>query len=174
MELLLGCGHRRQKQLHLLGRQDWDNLVTVDINPKADPDYILDLNNLPYPFEDNTFDEIHAYEVLEHIGKQGDYKFFFSQFQEFYRILKPEGHLFFTCPSYRSTWAWGDPGHTRVITAGSLSFLDQEAVKGNIGRTAMTDYSEFYTGNFKRMYINETDEFLHAILKKVCSDAKET
>lgn len=167
MELLLGCGHRKDKQIYQEDKKEWTELITLDINPKANPDIIHDLNILPYPFEDNTFDEIHAYEVMEHIGKQGDYKFFFDQFSELWRILKPYGTFIFSCPSYKSTWAWGDPGHTRVITAGSLSFLDQEVIKAGIGKTAMTDYSDSYSCNFKRMLIQETDEYLHAVLMKV-------
>ena len=71
--------------------REWVNLVTLDIDPNCNPDIICDLNELPYPFKDNTFNEIHGYEVLEHCGTQGDYQYFFAQFTEFWRILKPEG-----------------------------------------------------------------------------------
>ena len=57
------------------------------------------MNKLPLPFDNDTFDEIHAYEVLEHVGKQGDYIFFFAQFSDLYRILKPNGLLVAMSPS---------------------------------------------------------------------------
>jgi SAM-dependent methyltransferase len=65
------------------------------------------------PFDDNTFDEIHAYEVLEHIGKQGDWMRILREWSEWWRILKPGGHLYASSPLWSSEWAWGDPGHTQ-------------------------------------------------------------
>ena len=121
-QLLIGCGSRR---VNLTGRV-WEELVTLDINPAHDPDVLHDLTVLPLPFRDDEFDEIHAYEILEHTGQQGDYRFFFAQFQEFWRILKPDGLFIATVPHWQGLWAWGDPGHTRVINEGTLVFLCQE------------------------------------------------
>ena len=122
-ELLIGSGNRKKKFLPI--GSHWTNVTTLDINPKCNPDVIHDLNVIPYPFDDAQFDEIHAYEVLEHCGTQGDFRFFFSQFDEFYRILKPNGVIYGSTPTYDSNWAWSDPGHTRIITRDTLSFLSQ-------------------------------------------------
>ena len=124
-ELLIGCGSRHFKLIFPPDKQEWHTLTTLDINGSHNPDVVWDLTKLPLPFEDNTFDEIHAYEVLEHTGRQGDYIFFFAQFSDFWRILKPNGLLIATCPMYNSPWALGDPSHTRVIQKESLVFLDQ-------------------------------------------------
>jgi hypothetical protein len=65
-ELLIGCGNDRKKKVRFSEVPDeWTNLTTLDIDPEAKPDVVHDLNVLPYPFEDNQFTEIHAYEVLE-------------------------------------------------------------------------------------------------------------
>src|SRR5215831_67169 len=87
MELLIGCGKNHTKKLTRPGHEEWRELVTLDINPDHKPNVLHDLENLPLPFADDHFDEIHAYEVLEHVGKQGDYRFFFRQFEDFWRIL---------------------------------------------------------------------------------------
>lgn len=143
-QLLLGCGVDRQKRLRVPGTPyEWDKLTTLDINETHNPDVVHDLNIVPWPFLDDTFDEVHAYEVLEHIGQQGDYKSFFATFSEIYRILKPEGHLLATVPAWNSIWAFGDPGHTRVINEGSLAFLNQDLY----GKPPMSDYRDLWKGN---------------------------
>lgn len=87
-------------------------------------------------------------EVLEYLGRQGDYIAFFAQFSEFWRILKPNGLLIATVPALRSEWFWGDPGHTRAITSGNLVFLSQKQYAAQIGMTAMSDYRRVYKADF--------------------------
>ena len=148
-ELLIGCGHNRTKTLFVPGREEFVNVTTLDINPDHSPDVIHDLNELPYPFENDTFDEIHAYEVLEHFGMLGDWRGFFDQFSELWRITKPGGRLFATVPI--STNPWGDPGHRRVICQMTLTFLSQEqyALQCRPGGTAMTDYRHWYKADWR-------------------------
>lgn len=162
MELLLGCGRSRHRRLGIDGRNGWTHLVTLDHNPDHNPDVLHDLEVLPYPFEDNTFDEIHAYEVLEHLGSLGDWRAFFSQFTELWRILKPGGFLAATCPSYRSLWAFGDPSHRRVINSGTLSFLDQveyqrqidERVDKGEDPLAMSDFRHWFKADFEVAWLD--------------------
>jgi hypothetical protein len=159
VELLLGCGRDRARRFPLEGRHDFGpHLVTLDHNADHEPDIVWDLEQLPLPFHDDTFTELHAYEVLEHTGHQGDWRFFFAQFSEFWRILRPGGYLAATCPSWRSMWAWGDPSHTRVLTSGSLVFLSQEQYRiqvdgkgprGDAGRTPMSDFRHVYQADFE-------------------------
>lgn len=155
MELLIGCGNNLKKQVKPEGLpQEWCELVTLDSDEGVNPHVVHDLNNIPYPFGDSIFDEIHAYEVLEHCGRQGDWRFFFNQFEEFHRILKPDGVFIATVPPWDSIWAWGDPGHTRIISEANLLFLCQDQYE-QVGRTAMTDYRRWYKGNFKIMFSTE-------------------
>ena len=167
-ELLIGCGNNRSKKVrHGDISADWSNLTTLDMDPDTKPDVLHDLDVLPYPFDDNTFDEIHAYEVLEHCGKQGDWKGFFAQFTELHRILKPDGLLIATVPMWDSPWAWGDPGHTRVITSGTLAFLSQRFYEMEVGHTNATDYRHVYKGNFELAAINEGEHQMGFVLKAV-------
>ena len=156
-ELLLGCGNRRDKMMHSGGNSEWSGLTTLDIDERCKPDVCFDLSKLLetcnewgyrlLPFNNDTFAELHAYEVLEHCGSQGDHRLLFAQFSEFWRVLEPGGLLFATVPDYRSLWAWGDPSHTRVINRGTLVFLSQ-ANYVNVGSTPMSDYRDIYKADF--------------------------
>jgi SAM-dependent methyltransferase len=151
-ELLIGCGTRRNKILFKDGDSGWHDLTTLDINPDHKPDVVWDLTSFPLPFEDDTFDEIHAYEVLEHTGTQGDYRFFFAQFVEFYRILKPEGVMCGTVPSPDSPWVWGDPSHTRMLHPHNFGFLDQTAYYA-VGTSPISDFRYLYKADFKTVHL---------------------
>lgn len=148
MELLIGCGGKRRKLLWADDREDFDELVTLDRCTRHNPDVVHDLDDLPYPFEDERFDEIHAYSVLEHCGRQGDYRYFFGQWSEFWRILKPDGLFFATVPTRESPWAWGDPSHTRIVTPQQLIFLDQTQY-AQVGDTTMSDFRDLYAADFR-------------------------
>lgn len=165
MELLLGCGSSRVKKLHQQGRSDWDGLVTIDLEARHNPDVVHDLND-PLPFPDNSVDEIHAYEVLEHCGSQGDYKFFFNQFSDFWRVLKDGGVILGTVPLPTSVWAWGDPSHTRVIPKESFIFLRQPEY-AQVGITAMSDFRSIYKADFDIIHLHENGDVLEFGLKAI-------
>jgi SAM-dependent methyltransferase len=165
-ELLIGCGSDRTKRLTIDGTTEWANVTTLDINPMHKPDLEWDLLDMPLPFPDNFFDEIHAYEVLEHTGAQGDYKFFFAQFSEFYRILKAGGHLLVTVPSRHSVWALGDPSHTRILQPESLVFLRQTSYEA-VGQTSISDFRGIYKADFDIVWVSDDKETVRFILKAV-------
>lgn len=158
MELLLGCGSARDRRLVVNGQRGWSKLVTLDHNADHSPDVVHDLEDLPWPFADDTFDEVHAYEVLEHLGRQGDWRSFFAHFSELWRILKPGGYLAATTPSWKSLWAWGDPSHTRIISSGSLVFLSQEQYRAQVGKTAMSDFRFCYQADFRAIWVDMKGE----------------
>lgn len=162
-QLLIGCGIRRNN----LFTRTWEDLVTLDINPEIKPDIVHDLTHIPLPFEDNSFDEMHAYEVLEHIGQQGDWKFFFAQFSDFWRILKPAGMIYGTSPCLSSRWLWGDPGHTRVICPENLVCLSQEEYKKKAGVTSQSDYRFIYRADFEPTEFKEENNLFIYSMKAI-------
>lgn len=166
MELLLGAGSSRVKKLHL-GRDQWSRLITLDVNNDHKPDVVHDIASLPLPFDDDTFDEIHAYEVMEHVGRQGDWRFFFDQWSDLWRILKPGGLFFGTSPASASRWAWGDPGHTRVLSPECITFLHQPAYDAQVGVSPMTDYRFAYRADFDIIHSQDEGTAFVYILQAV-------
>jgi|WetSurMetagenome_2_1015567.scaffolds.fasta_scaffold19130_5 SAM-dependent methyltransferase len=152
-ELLLGCGSNREKKLYVEGRTSWSALTTLDFSDAHKPDVVHDMAQLPLPFADDSFDEIHAYDVLEHMGQQGDFRFFFDQWSDFWRILRPGGRFLGVSPHRSSPWAWGDPGHTRIICPESFLFLHQPAY-ADVGKTPMTDYRFCYKADYDLEFSN--------------------
>jgi ubiquinone/menaquinone biosynthesis C-methylase UbiE len=159
-ELLLGCGNNKKKRLTCNGNTDeWKNVTTLDINKDVCPDVVFDLNLLgsgyKLPFEDNTFDEIHAYHVLEHLGHTGDYKHFFNEFNEYYRVIKPDGLFYILIPVFNRLF-FIDPGHSRILIWETFGFLDETQIKEQkrLG-SIMTDYGSLRQCNFGVMYAEE-------------------
>lgn len=152
--LLLGAGRRRERIVADFAAMTVEikpfagEVVTLDVNTDHKPDIVHDLNIRPLPFADNEFDEIHAYEVLEHVGRQGDYKSFFEEFCEYWRILKPGGLLVGTCPHYMNVWAWADPSHTRVLPVETFVFLSQDQYAKQVGISPMSDFRYLYKADF--------------------------
>jgi SAM-dependent methyltransferase len=165
-ELLLGCGSSRVKKLCYGGRAEWSALTTLDHNADHAPDVIHDLESLPLPFGADTFDEIHAYEVMEHVGRQGDWRFFFAQWSDFWRLLKPDGLFFGTCPAASSPWAWGDPSHTRIIGPECLIFLHQPAY-AQVGATPMSDFRFVYEADFDLIHSQTAGHHFEFVLRAV-------
>lgn len=172
-ELLIGCGADHHKRLALDNVHEWQGeLVTLDNNPDHNPDVVHDLNVHPLPFEDNSFDSIHAYEVLEHLASLGDYKFFFAEFSEYWRILKPGGMFYATVPDLRSPWLFGDPSHTRVISQESIGFLSQAMYEEYVGKTAMSDFRYLYSADFHAEATGHENSTFSFVLRaiKPCPD----
>lgn len=167
-ELLMGAGSRIAKDIVLPGMPGkFHEVIRLDINSDYRPDLVCDLNQHPLPFADNTFDEIHAYEVLEHLASQGDYRFFFAEFTEYWRILKPGGLFCASVPARDSVWAWGDPSHTRVIQPETLLFLDQDEYSKQVGATKISDFRYLYRVHFKTVHARVEEGTFYFALRAI-------
>jgi len=78
--------------------------VTLDIDPLHKPDVVHDLMKAPYPFADNSFEEISAHHVLEHLGDIS------VAVEELHRICCPEGTINIEVPHHTS-WMANVPQH---------------------------------------------------------------
>lgn len=95
----LGCGRNKAK-----------GAVGVDLNPDSDADLRFDLTHFPYPFAGNTFDLIVCKQILEHLPDLE------KTFEEFFRILKPNGRIHAESPHFSCFYVHGDPTHKRAFS----------------------------------------------------------
>ena len=148
-------------------RKEWvGELITLDMNPNCGADVIWDLEFRPLPFADEEFDEIGAYNVLEHQGRQGDWRGWFDEMAEYHRILKPNGLFGIVVPIGEDALA--DPGHTRFFQKNYFGFLNQMFYAKNLELgTQMTDYRWYWKLNFDIISMTvEGGHHLGVILRK--------
>ncbi|MEZ6255239.1 MAG: methyltransferase domain-containing protein [Patescibacteria group bacterium] len=118
----LGCGKTRIP-----------NSIGVDVVKIDDyVDVVHNLDQVPYPFDDCSVDEIHMYHVLEHLHDP------IKKMEELHRVLKPGGLLHIRVPHFSSMGAFSDITHVRPFGYGSFNCFEPD------------DYHHFYTNvNFK-------------------------
>lgn len=105
--LNLGCGDDHR-----------DGWVNVDIAAAVEPDVVHDLDDIPWPWPDNSVTEIEARHVFEHLRDPQ------AAFAESARVLEPGGRLVWTYPightrfedtTHRWYWNW----HSGPFQAGA-------------------------------------------------------
>ena len=111
--LNLGCGRK-----HLPGA------VNLDITTATNPDIVHDLNIRPWPFPDNHFREIHAYDVVEHLND------IIGTMEEVHRICRAEAMVRITVPHFSCCNAFTDPTHRHLFTSASFDYFTDESELG--------------------------------------------
>lgn len=112
VKLNLGCGANR-----LPGYVNVDCFGDVDVN--------WNLEQFPWPWADNSVDEILMKHVLEHLGERTET--FFSIVKELYRVCKPDAKINIIVPHPRHDDFLHDPTHVRVITHGTMRLFCKKA-----------------------------------------------
>ncbi|HCI44965.1 MAG TPA: hypothetical protein DE315_05500 [Candidatus Omnitrophica bacterium] len=77
----------------------------LDVDENAHPDILHDLNKFPYPVKDNSFDEIYAKHIIEHLDRPQEF------LAELCRILAPGGTMFIETPHFSSYVAYSEVQH---------------------------------------------------------------
>jgi predicted SAM-dependent methyltransferase len=107
LRLDLACGKRKKH-----------NFIGVDLWEGAD--IVYNLEKFPWPFENDSVDEIFCQHYIEHVPD------FVSFANELHRIMKVGAKAEIIAPYYTSVRAWMDPTHIRAISEGSFQYLSKK------------------------------------------------
>jgi hypothetical protein len=112
MKLNLGCGS-----------QILDGWVNVD--KFGSPDRLFDLETFPWPWADNSVDEVLLSHVLEHLGQSP--QVFIAIMRELYRVCHDGATVHIRIPHPRHDNFLTDPTHVRAITAATMEMFSRAA-----------------------------------------------
>jgi SAM-dependent methyltransferase len=104
----IGCGPKKH-----------EGCTGIDHFAYEGVDVVCNLNDLPWPFEDDTFDEIYAHSVIEHLDN------FIKVMEEIHRVSKPGAVVHIIVPYYRFVNAYS-PAHKTFFTEYTFRFLTEE------------------------------------------------
>ena len=94
--------------LHIGGREVHPDWKILDIEERSEVDFIGDASSLSQ-FQDHSIDKIYASHVLEHFHHSLNDELL-STLREWYRVLKPGGHLLVSVPDLRTLcWLYLNP-----------------------------------------------------------------
>jgi SAM-dependent methyltransferase len=107
--LNLGCGRKRMA-----------DAVNVDLVADAGTDVVHDLNQRPWPFAADRFDQVHAYDVIEHLDDV------VKTMEEIHRVCRSGALVCITVPHFSSANAFTDPTHRHYFASRSFHYVTGE------------------------------------------------
>jgi predicted SAM-dependent methyltransferase len=126
LNLNLGCGN--QKIPGFIGADKFGN-----------PDVVHDLEQFPWPWDDNSVASVIMSHVLEHLGR--DTATYFGIIKELYRICVHNADILIKVPHPRHDDFLGDPTHVRPILPEGLALfskrLNREWIRKNVANSTL-------------------------------------
>jgi hypothetical protein len=114
LKLNLGCGVSQMP--------GW---INVDKMAACAPDELVDLERFPWPWRDNSVQEIRLNHVLEHLGASADT--YIGIFKEMWRVCRDGATVTIVVPHPRHDDFLGDPTHVRAVTGAGLQLFSRRA-----------------------------------------------
>ena len=133
MKLNMGCGQNKVP--------GW---INVDASEACRPDAVVDLEQFPWPWPDDSVEAVLFNHSLEHMG--GDPKVFLRLMQELYRVCARGALVDIVVPHPRHDNFLGDPTHVRPISPAVLSLFSREANEKWRASGAANSPLALYTG----------------------------
>jgi len=119
----VGCGIRKAP-----------GAIGIDRNPASAADVLCDLDRLPYPFADASFDRLEATHVIEHVADV------LRTMEEFHRLVRPGGRVHIVTPHYTDFSSFCDPTHRWHLNSFSFRIFGED--HGGFGYYSTLKYRE--------------------------------
>ena len=91
--------------------------IGIDIAGGTQADIVHDLNKLPWPLEDNSFDIVRLWSVLEHLDDV------VAILEEVQRVARPGGLVIVGVPHFSSANAYTDPTHRHYFSGRFADYM---------------------------------------------------
>jgi SAM-dependent methyltransferase len=102
------------------GRKKREDAVNIDLVAETNPDIVHNLDCLPWPLPAGTFEECHAYDVIEHLSDV------VAVMEEIYRVSRDGAVVCITVPHFSSSNAFTDPTHRHYFSIFSFNYFTGE------------------------------------------------
>lgn len=102
----LGCGSKK-----------YPGSTGLDISADTDADIVHDLDVVPWPIEDDSFDQVLMQDVIEHVGDT------YPVMAELHRICRPGARIQMRTPHFSSVLAYSDPTHKHYFSTQAIAGL---------------------------------------------------
>ena len=116
IKLDLGCGKNKKEGFHGVDSLEFEGVDTV-----------LDLTQTPWPWEDDSVEEVHCSHFIEHLTWPERVKFF----NELYRVMKKDAKAAIILPHWNSSRYYGDPTHKEPFSEFAFYYLSKNWRKDN-------------------------------------------
>jgi len=111
IRLDIGCGHSKHP-----------GFVGIDKLPLDGVDIVHDIEQTPWPLQDECVTTAIASHILEHINPASG--IFLNVMNEIWRVMKKDGQFAFVVPYAGSPGYWQDPTHCNGITEATVYYFD--------------------------------------------------
>ena len=99
------------------GRDKYPGSIGIDMNPATAADAICHLDRGRLPFAANSFDQIRAVHLVEHVDDM------IRLMEEFHRVAKPGATIFVVTPHFTDIASYTDPTHRRHLSTESFGYF---------------------------------------------------
>jgi SAM-dependent methyltransferase len=134
MVLDIGCGKRKIEE----------GAVGIDMSPESAADRVWNLDQYPWPLENDRFERIHISHAIEHLEDP------MRAMVEVYRVARDGADVFVTTPHFSSHNSYADPSHRRHLAAASFEYFtgkDWPAFAGSACRFDIVSLELTFGGN---------------------------
>lgn len=102
------------------GINKYPGSIGLDVNSRTRADVVANLDHFPYPFRANSFREVRASHVIEHVADV------IRTLEEFHRLLEPGGRVVIVTPHYTDFSSFCDPTHRWHLNSFSLRYFGED------------------------------------------------